>query len=58
MKEIGEKLKETRDSIGVTIEEVSEDLKVRPSQIEEVEEGNMKAFKDIFTLSASLKISI
>lgn len=50
MKEIGEKLKETRESMGVSIEEVSEDLKIRPSQIEEVEKGNIKALKDIFSL--------
>lgn len=50
MKEIGEKLKETRESIGVSIEEAAEDLKIRPSQIEEVEEGDIKAFKDVFSL--------
>lgn len=50
MKEIGEKLKETRENIGVSIEEAAEDLKVIPSQIEEAESGNMKAFKDIFSL--------
>ena len=50
MKEIGEKLKETRENIGISIEEVAEDLKVRPSQIEEVESGDLKAFKDVFSL--------
>ena len=50
MKEIGEKLKETRESIGISIEEAAEDLKIKPSQIEEVEEGNIKAFKDVFSL--------
>lgn len=50
MKEIGEKLKRTREEIGVSIEEVAEDLKVRPSQIEEVENGDMQTFKDIFSL--------
>ena len=50
MIEIGEKLKEARESIGITVEEVSEDLKVRPSQVEEVEKGNIKALKDIFSL--------
>lgn len=50
MKEIGEKLKETRENIGISIEEAAEDLKVRPSQIEEAESGNMKTFKDIFSL--------
>ena len=52
MKEIGERLKETRESIGISIEEASEDLKIMPSQIEEAEEGNIKAFKDIFSLKS------
>ena len=50
MKEIGEKFKSTREGIGVHIEEVSEDLKVRPSQIEDVENGDINAFKDVFLL--------
>ncbi len=50
MKEIGEKLKETRESMGITIEEASEDLKLQPSQIEDIEEGRMEAFQDIFYL--------
>lgn len=50
MKEIGEKLKEARESIGVSIEEVAEDLKIRPTQIENIESGNMEAFKDVFYL--------
>ena len=50
MKGIGEKLKEARESIGVSIEEVAEDLKVRASQIENIEAGNSDAFKDIFNL--------
>lgn len=50
MKDIGNKLKEARESIGVSIEEAAEDLKMRPSQIENIEEGNMEAFQDIFYL--------
>ena len=50
MKEIGEKLKVAREEMGVSIDEVSEDLKVKPSDIEEVEKGNIKALKDIFSL--------
>lgn len=50
MKEIGAKLKEARESIGVSIEEVAEDLKLRPSQIENIEAGNTEAFKDMFYL--------
>ena len=50
MKEIGEKLKEARESIGVSIEEAAEDLKIRPSQIENLEQGNNDAFNDLFYL--------
>ena len=50
MKEIGEKLQETRLSMGISIEEAAEDLKLRPSQLENIEAGNQEAFKDIFYL--------
>lgn len=50
MKEIGERLKEERESIGISIEEAAEDLKLRPSQILNIEEGNMEAFQDVFYL--------
>src|SRR5574344_1947192 len=50
MKEIGEKLKEARESMGVSLEEAAEDLKLRPSQIENIENGNIEAFKDVFYL--------
>lgn len=50
MKEIGIKLKETRESMGISIEEAAEDLKVKKIQIENIEQGNMDAFKDIFYL--------
>lgn len=46
MKEIGIKLKEKREENGVSVEEAAEDLKMRPSQITSVEEGNAEAFKD------------
>lgn len=55
MKEIGEKLKEARESMGVTIEEAAEDLKLRPSQLENIEEGNKDSFKDIFYLKMFIK---
>ena len=50
LKEIGEKLKSTRENMGITIEEAAEDLKIRPSQLENIEEGNKDAFKDVFYL--------
>ena len=55
MKEIGEKLKEARESMGITIEEAATDLKLRTSQIENIEEGNKDAFKDIFYLKMFIK---
>lgn len=50
MKEIGETLKETRENMGISIEEVAEDLKITPAKITDIEEGNIKAFKDIYSL--------
>ena len=50
MKEIGEALKEARENIGISIEEAANDLKLRPSQIENIEAGNKDAFKDVFYL--------
>ena len=50
MKEIGEKLKEARESMEISIEEAAEDLKLRPSQLKNIEEGDRDAFKDIFYL--------
>jgi len=50
MKEIGEKLREARESMGISIEEAAEDLKLRPSQLENIEDGNREAFNDIFYL--------
>lgn len=55
MKEIGEKLKETRELMGISIDEVAEDLKLRPNQIEAIEIGNMEIFKDIFKLKTLIK---
>lgn len=55
MKEIGETLKEARENIGVSIEEVASDLKIRPNQIQNIEEGNMKAFKDVLYVKGLIK---
>ena len=55
MKEIGEKLKETRESMGITIDEAAADLKIRASQVESIEDGDKDAFKDIFYLKMFIK---
>ena len=46
MKDIGKKLKDKREENGVSVEEAAEDLKMRPSQITSVENGDADAFKD------------
>ncbi len=50
MKEIGQQLKSARENMGVSIEEVAEDLKVKPTQVENIEAGNSNAFDDVFNL--------
>ena len=50
MKEIGAALKEAREEMGVSLEEVAGDLKLRVSQLEDIESGNIDAFKDVFYL--------
>lgn len=50
VKEIGQALKEQRESIGISVEEAAADLKLRVSQIEDLEAGNKDSFSDIFYL--------
>ena len=50
MKEIGAYLKETRMGHGVTIEEASEDLNMTTSQLENIESGNTRSFRDVYQL--------
>ena len=46
MKEIGATLKEAREEMGVSLEEVAGDLKLRVSQLEDIEAGNIDAIKE------------
>lgn len=50
LEEIGAALKEARENIGLSIDEVASDLKVKTSQVESIETGNKDAFKDVFAL--------
>ena len=50
MKEIGEYLRQERRKNGVGINEASEDLHINSKLLEAIEEGNHKAFKDVFEL--------
>lgn len=55
MKELGEYLKRTRMSNGVSIAEAAEDLELSTSQIENIESGNVRAFKDVYSLKELIK---
>lgn len=55
MKEVGETLKKAREEHGVTVEEAASDLGFRPLQITNIEEGNLKAFKDVFYLKSFIR---
>ncbi len=54
MKEIGEMLKEKREEIGISIQEAASDLNYKSSQIEAIESGDFKLFKDIFLLKCMI----
>ena len=54
MNEIGELLRSTRESAGVSLEEASSDLDIKPLILENIENGNIGCFKDIFLLKDNL----
>ncbi len=55
MKELGNLLKEKRESKGVSISEASTDLQIKEVILENIEEGNIGAFKDIYILKENIK---
>ena len=55
MKELGEYLKRTRVSNGVSLTEACEDLDFSTTQLENIESGNVRAFKDVYELRDSVK---
>jgi len=50
MEFIGEKLKTSREEKGLSLQEVSEDLKITEKDLRNIEQGNQKAFVDIYVL--------
>ena len=50
MKDIGNDFKEKREEIGISVSEAAEDLGVTVAQLENLEDGNANAFKDIYFL--------
>lgn len=55
LKDIGVLLKEKRKENGVSIAEAAEDLEVDEAALENMEEGNVRAFKDMYTLKELVK---
>jgi len=55
LKEIGEFLKNARINNGVSLEEAAEDLNLSVIQLENIEDGNIRAFKDVFSLRELVK---
>ena len=55
MKEIGESFKNARETIGISKEEVVKDLNITESQLDNLEDGNVNAFKDVFFLKEMIR---
>ena len=55
MKEIGQSFKEARETIGISKDEVVKDLNITESQLDNLEDGNINAFKDVFFLKETVK---
>lgn len=51
---IGNSLKEAREKTGVSLEEASADIQIKSVILENIEEGNIGSFKDIFELKEYL----
>ena len=55
MKEIGNNFREARETIGISKDEVIKDLNITESQLDNLEDGNINAFKDVFFLKETIK---
>ena len=55
MIEVGDTLRNSREVSGVTLEEVSTDLDIPILFLEQIEDGNIGAFKDVFELKDYIK---
>ncbi len=55
MNDVGELLRSTRESSGVSLEEASADLEIKTLILENIEDGNIGCFKDIFVLKDNIR---
>ena len=56
MKELGNYLKKVRISNGVSLEETSKDIDVNITELENIEKGNTRAFKDVYRMKEIIRI--
>ncbi len=54
MNEIGELFRVTREDAGVTLAEASKDLDIKEVILENIEDGNIGCFKDIYVLKDNI----
>lgn len=55
MKELGDYLKETRESNGVGLDEAATDLNISNNILKNIESGNTRAFRDMIELRETVK---
>ena len=55
MKELGLYLKQTRIKNGVSLDEAATDLEISTAELENIEVGNVKAFKDVYELKEEME---
>ncbi len=55
MKDIGESFREKREEFGISKEEAANDMEITIAQLDNLEDGNANAFKDVFFLKELIK---
>ena len=55
MDDIGKLLKKTREDTGISLEEAGNDLDIKPVVLDNIENGNIGCFKDIYVLKDHIK---
>ena len=55
MKELGSYLRRTRIENGVSLEEAAQDMNIPVTLLENIEDGNTRAFKDVYKLKQHIK---
>ena len=55
MKELGSYLRRTRIENGVNIEEAAQDMNISVTLLENIEDGNTRAFKDVYKLKQHIR---